>query len=199
LDDPLRLLLEAIDVRCRHPRSTYPDRAASRIDAGGGWGGCAPGAPDGTGYRARRARAYRKRVTRIPRVAIAIGLVLATLAEARPQCPSDVTALAPPLACVGDATTGTTAFCFPPGCLGTGTILDMTPPGAPFAVTGLEVDGPAGARPVSAFPVSLAPGESIVATIAATLVATGTVTDPLPWTIAPSGDRPPPPPRDLPL
>jgi slime mold repeat-containing protein len=180
-----------MDGRRRHSRSTYRDGAASRNDAGAGGANAHQPSPTGRDTEHDARVRIENRVTRIPRVVIAIGVVLATFVEARPQCPSDVPPLALPLACVGDATTGTTAFCFPPGCLGTGTILDMTPPGAPFAVTALVIDGPAGVQPVSAFPVSLAPGESIVATIGATLVAPGTVTDRLLWTVALSGDGPP--------
>ena len=105
--------------------------------------------------------------------AMALGLAVASAAEAKVTCPDRVTLRT----CIGVATSGTARFCFEPdlACGGTGVVRSVEPPDAPFSITGLRLQDALGTRPIAstAFPLTLLPGESLLIDVSATLSSAG--------------------------
>ncbi|HJQ85179.1 MAG TPA: hypothetical protein VKA21_13935, partial [Candidatus Binatia bacterium] len=117
--------------------------------------------------------------------ALALSMTIATLAHADPrECSGRRPRVTFPSACVGESTTASVSFCFVPevGCIGSGFVFDLVPPGPPFTVGALRIDGLLGTRPVS-LPVFLVPGDRLVAEVTAVLSAPGTVGGRLGWVV----------------
>jgi hypothetical protein len=122
-------------------------------------------------------------------------LVVGTTTEGFGACPAS----APvdfPRVCAGQSSAAVAPICFGDACGGTGTIVGVVAPSAPFAVTGLHIDGPAGSRVVTEldFPLALAAGESLVADLSVGVDLEGLTQGQLAWMVQ---DEPAPCPVDL--
>ena len=119
-------------------------------------------------------------------------LLLGLSVEARAQCIVPPPTVTLPDVCAGDSTAGSASFCFTApfaGCAGTGLVLSVVSPDAPFVVTAMHVDGPLGSRVVGDgdFPLLLLPGDSLAADVAAVLAASGTAQSHIGW-VLPTGE-----------
>src|SRR5262249_30954584 len=137
------------------------------------------------GCRAAPWSTYLRSVTRVGVGLALVALLAATSAVA--DCPKPTPSLQLPAACVGESTTGSTSFCFAKDCSGSGLVLGVDPPAAPFTVTDVHVDGLLGSGP-AVFPLLLAPGESVVADVAVVVPASGAADGRLAWVVASGED-----------
>jgi hypothetical protein len=80
-------------------------------------------------------------------------------------------------ACIGVAAAATVEFCFEPdlACGGTGYVREVRPPGAPFTIAGLRVQGALGTRAISTsdFPLLLLPAERLLIDVSTTVNRSG--------------------------
>jgi hypothetical protein len=124
---------------------------------------------------------YGRRVA-FPRTTLAaiVTVVLAVTAGARPRCGERIVF---GLACVGERASATATLCFEEDarCTGSGVVVAVLGPGAPFGVREIRIEGPHGPRVVDALPAALAPGETMVAELEAVLSAPGRETGRLEW------------------
>lgn len=110
-----------------------------------------------------------------PRIALAValGLALSSASQAKVQCPERVDLRA----CIGVAAAATVEFCFEPdlACSGTGYVREVRPPGAPFTIAGLRVQGALGTRSISTsdFPLLLLPAEKLLIDVSTTVARSG--------------------------
>jgi len=131
---------------------------------------------------------YRAGVT--PRIALllAVLLVAAGASRTRADCPG---ATALPAVCIGATSAGTSRFCFgSESCDDIGVVGEVRVSGAPFAVTGVHVEGPLGSRPVAP-PVVLLPGEAVVAELSGVPPGAGTTHGELVWVLGGDAERRP--------
>ena len=101
-------------------------------------------------------------------LALAFGIAIASASQAKVTCPERVDLRT----CIGEAAADTVSFCFEPGagCVGSGIVRSVDPPGTPFSVTGMRVQGALGTRDVGSgsFPLMLLPGERLLIDVSAT-------------------------------
>jgi hypothetical protein len=123
-----------------------------------------------------------------PRIALALVAIVAHAgaARARPgRCPVAEADVTMPAACVGEASHVAVGFCFAPddGCSGSGLVVGVDAPDAPFRLVDLVVTGPLGSASVGGFPVTLLRGERLVARVDAVPTAAGEEKGRLVWRV----------------